>query len=210
MKLIDLLVQELPKRGGWNNKAEGVVQDGGDTEFYFFRGDRPFFNEHTKSWENKDGSNNFAWFFFDGKNKLSDDYKTSIVTREQYEAALAASHQPAWDGEFLPPVGVTCEHCPGGTTQTEWEVVTVLGISERPGGVFTDYWLRKEDGSTYIIGNPYRFRPIRTEAELRREKATSDMSKALSTREGESFMDAIYSAIEAGEIRGVKLEVSDE
>lgn len=97
------------------------------------------------------------------------------VTREQYEAALAASKHAEWDGNGKPSIGVTCEHCPGGTTQTEWEVVTVLGISKRPGGMFTDYWLRKEDGSSYIIGNPYRFRPIRTEAERKRKEIAQQM-----------------------------------
>lgn len=38
MKLIDLLVQELPKRGGWPEGAESVVQDADDSEFYFFTG----------------------------------------------------------------------------------------------------------------------------------------------------------------------------
>lgn len=130
-------------------------------------------------------------------------------TNHQFES-LAPSQQPAWNGEGLPPVGVTCEHCPGGTTQTEWEIVTVLGISERPGGVFTDYWLRKEDGSTYIIGNPYRFRPIRTEADRRREEAIEEIAYLIGRGTFSEDASGIYDAIAAGKIPGVKLEVAHE
>lgn len=147
MKLIDLLVQELPKRGGWPTKTNDILAL------------RPFMFEHKIEFTATPGG---QWLH---------QGACCSVSFETYKDALAASKQVEWDGRGLPPVGATCEHCPGGTTQTDWEVVTVLGISERPGGGFTDYWLRKEDGSSYIIGNPYRFRPIRTEAERKREEA---------------------------------------
>lgn len=132
---------------------------------------------------------------------------------KQFES-LATKEDEGWCGEGLPPVGVTCEHCPGGTTQTEWEIVTVLGISERPDGVFTDYWLRKEDGSTYIIGNPYRFRPIRTEAERRREEVADSLNKLLGDIEKyptwKDALSGIYDLVASGEVPHLKLEASDE
>lgn len=86
---------------------------------------------------------------------------------------------PEWNGDGLPPVGIKCEHCPGGTTQHEWEVVTVAGVHENTSTGFIDYWLVRENGSSYIVGNPYRFRPLRTEAEKLREDGIAEMLKAL-------------------------------
>lgn len=116
--------------------------------------------------------------------------------------------EPVWNGEGLPPVGCECEHCPGGTTQKEWERVTVLAISERTGGVFTDYWLRRDDGSSYVIGNPYRFRPIRTEAERRRSDAMLVMLEETYGPDDYTYEDIcglIYDAIAAGKIPGIRL-----
>lgn len=207
MKLIDLLVQELPKRGGWPVGAAIC-------ERYLHKGNIDFYDEEG-NWPEDCGKKygyGFASAIIQHKEPCASP-TTEVVTREQYEAALAASQQPAWNGEGLPPVGVTCEHCPGGTTQTEWEVVTVLGISERPGGVFIDYWLRKEDGSSYIIGNPYRFRPMRTEAERKREEVSKIIESIFYTEvtDGNYLRGmGVYDAIAAGKIAGVKLEVSDE
>ena len=82
---------------------------------------------------------------------------------------------PEWNGDGLPPVGIKCEHCPGGTTQHEWEVVTVAGVHKNTSTGFTDYWLVRENGSSYIVGNPYRFRPLRTEAEKARDKLAASL-----------------------------------
>lgn len=187
MKLIDLLVQELPSRGGWPKGATfSVAYDDGKYVWFFMENNYP----HQS--------------YPPIETKFLSDIGVQ-VTAEQYEAALAASKHSVWDGKSNPPIGVTCEHCPGGTTQNEWEVVTVLGISERPGGVFIDYWLRKEDGSSYIIGNPYRFRPVRTEAERKREDATAEMSAAIAKYTDMTFLEAIYEAVAAGEIKAFKL-----
>ena len=117
---------------------------------------------------------------------------------------LHDSEQSAWNGEGLPPLGVKCEHCPGGTTQVEWEVVTVAGIHENRMTGFTDYWLVRENGSSYTIGNPYRFRPIRTEAERKREEAIKAMINCSAVLL-QPTADLIYNAIAAGKIPGVKL-----
>ncbi|WP_158783712.1 hypothetical protein [Pantoea sp. BAV 3049] len=114
-----------------------------------------------------------------------------------------------WDGVARPPVGVTCEYLLGG--ENEWMVVTVIAISERPGGQFTDYWLRNERGKNVVVGNPYRFRPIRNEAERRRESQVEAISQVLEYRDGCSAKPLagwIIDAIAAGKIPGVKLEDS--
>lgn len=224
MKLIDLLVQELPKRGGWPEGAKFITQDGPSAysggNVVSTWGVLPELRKHMKNreyWTAAGHNNGYGIKCFHDF-ELCQDYLSSIVARQEYEAALAASKRPVWDGKSNPPIGVTCEHCPGGTTQTEWEVVTVLGISERPGGGFTDYWLRKENGSSYIIGNPYRFRPIRTEAERRREETVDEIvqfyidyhSYPKGAEEYLRVATALHDAIAAGKIRGVKLDLNNE
>lgn len=105
MKLIDLLVQELPKRGGWPIGAAASAQDN-DGEVCFYANSRI----------HRSG-NNLVWSIPAlGENKVvkrrifmkqAEDMTESIVTREQYEASLAV---PAWNGEGLPPVGCEFEY----------------------------------------------------------------------------------------------------
>lgn len=106
MKFIDLLVRELPKRGGWPEGAEAVVQDADDMELYFYTGG-PVENTG-KSWWFKDQVDGSSWIFYEGKLEVADDHDTSIVTCAQYESALAASQKVEWSGAGLPPVGCEC------------------------------------------------------------------------------------------------------
>ena len=287
MKLIDLLVKELPKLGGWPEGAEIAVQDA-DSQICFSSHSDVYANKGQTDWYGGDwGDGDWSNPFID---IIADDRHECIVSRKQYEAALAASdgwiewhggkcpvdsdaivevkyrspnqyqynndragdfawaHDgidgdiiayrlqqpgidtrtnddqleqdlnecigqdvgvPEWTGDGLPPVGIKCEHCPGGTTQHEWEVVTVAGIHENTSAGFTDYWLVRENGSSYIVGNPYRFRPLRTEAEKVREDAETAMRTCLAgAGAGITPLAAkgIYEAIAAGKIPGVKLE----
>ena len=267
MKLIDLLVQELPKRGGWPEEAKIMSQDAAGL-INAHRNERLVFliDQFWTGTSKNDACKNFSPFYL----KKATDWNTNTVTREQYESALAASKavvgrdgwiqwaggdcpvdsdaivevkyrkpnpyqfnndragdftwshdgvggdiiayrlqqptkseqvradaaetddeadlnecigqgvdMPEWNGDGLPPVGIKCEHCPGGTTQHEWEVVTVAGVHENTSTGFIDYWLVRENGSSYIVGNPYRFRPLRTEAEKLREDGIAEMLKAL-------------------------------
>lgn len=248
MKLIDLLVKELPKRGGWPKCAVKIHQDhDGETWAWLNHGsiERLFTLDQVAT-----NARKFA----------QDETRENMVTRDQYEAALAASEgwiqwagdfawshtgsdgdiiayrlqqpgidsranddllgqdlnecigqdvdMPEWNGEGLPPVGIKCEHCPGGTTQHEWEVVTVAGVHENTSTGFTDYWLVRENGSSYIVGNPYRFRPLRTEAEKASSAAIGAMERAweeVMNKPAQNF-EIIYDAIAAGKIPGVKLE----
>lgn len=94
MKLIDLLVQELPKRGGWPDAANYVVQDCDGTVKF----SKSINFLHIKAWvwcSNKDGDD---WIYgdrpFEGNfhhHTIAQDRNSSIVTRAKYEAALAAS-----------------------------------------------------------------------------------------------------------------------
>lgn len=94
MKLIDLLVKELPNRGGWPEAANYVVQDYDGT--VKFSKSIDFLHIKAGEWcSNEDGDD---WIYgdrpFEGNFHhyiTANDWKVSIVTREQYKTALAAS-----------------------------------------------------------------------------------------------------------------------
>lgn len=96
MKLIDLLVQELPKRGGWpGDNAPG---------FYSFL------------------ENNNITFEFDFDCAYFKNQHGDTVNRAQYETALAASQKVEWDGAGMPPVGCEFEY---GTHHTKAKCLAI-------------------------------------------------------------------------------------
>lgn len=204
MKLIDMLVQELPKRGGWPEGAESVVQDADDSEFYFFTGG-PVKNGGESWWfvDSDSRNDNSKWIFFEGKNDIADDCNSAIVTRAQYESALAASQKPAWNGEGLPPVGCECEYQykVHGSEWCRFECVAVDGKA-----VFG--W--SNNTPIALQSNTHNFRPLRTEAERKHEAVLESIFAVLEMvaqdykREDEAKL--IYEAIAAGKITGVKLD----
>ena len=82
MKLIDLLVKELPGRGGWPEGALNATQDK-DCQVCFSAGAVPEFGY--AAWEGGDWCGNE---FYTAR---ASDYDAAIVTREQYESALEGS-----------------------------------------------------------------------------------------------------------------------
>lgn len=159
MTLLELLRQELPKRGGWPEGAVGVVQDKDDTEFYFFIGRAPKFDG--KSWWFNDDNVDNKWIYHNYKNPLASDHATAIVTREQYEAT-------GWDGIGLPPVGVECEWQNKNTGQwhpvkivyaSEW-VTVIREINEEKGDDLVEIAIENYGDDARL-----KFRPLRTEAE---------------------------------------------
>lgn len=196
MKLIDLLVKELPKLGGWpdgatpalvQNSSGHVYQAGGGDLLYFLR--------------------------------LADDWMNAEVTRAQYEAALAASSpRPGsllqygasgdeWDGVGLPPVGCEClTHAkPQGN---EWCECKILAHTKF-GGYDCAVFQTKE---TVSCSSAPHFRPIRSEADKKR-KATIDMMDkrfkkilAAGSTEAMAIFATVYDTIAAGEIPGANIE----
>ncbi len=143
---------------------------------------------------------------------IADDRVLVVVTREQYEAALAANKemlinkpQPVWNGEGLPPVGCECEAFDG----VSWFPVVVVGRYD--GFAFAwNYDYRK----TLTINEEHsnNFRPIRTEAERKRLETETALRTCLAgSGAGITPLAAtkIYDAIAAGKIPGVKLEAPD-
>lgn len=197
MKLIDLLVQELPKRGGWPHDALSITQDN-DGSLCVWDTNDPHYDGF--SWKHHTG--NSLMYFWCGieAEPLSCDHKESIVTRDQYESALAVSQKPAWNCEGLPPVGVECEFkCATG----EWVAVEITAIA-RNGVCFVE---RGKNGENYVSFSS-EFRPLRTEAERKRDAAIEAMQREAD--EGDNWIyseyEIIYDAIAAGKIPGVKLD----
>ncbi|AXH72128.1 MAG: hypothetical protein [Siphoviridae sp. ctdc_1] len=200
MKLIDLLVKELPERGGWpeaiNFKSEFISQDSsGDLWCY---PTKPGFNS-SRRWLVKGGHGSSIM-----RAELSSDHATSVVTREQYEAALADSQKPVWNGEGLPPVGTECEW--RASIYHNYVKVKILAYHE------DEVWLQPLNGAdSFTVGNPDDFRPIRTEAERKREQTVNNiafMLEACEHRECTAVEAAkyLYDAIAAGKIPGIKLD----
>ncbi|EPB6469374.1 hypothetical protein ACQUW4_004058 [Cronobacter dublinensis] len=188
MKLIDLLVQELPRRGGW---PEGVYVIEQDSEGDLFEMESDY-----KS---------------DFRLQMADDCLPECVTREQYEAALAAAQQPVWDGEGLPPVGCECEgrFILGG----EWFFFRCVAVD--CGIAFG--WAGK-DAVTLDKGS-YEFRPIPSEADKKRAEGVIALSRVdpsvtpfeYGAKHSDGsligpFWYELYDAIAAGKIPHIRIE----
>lgn len=104
MNLIDILVEELPKRGGWPKSANCITQDC-DLKV------EPAYCHPSVA---KCGDDGF-WFLDSSRiggfevDTLASDYTTAIITREQYEAALTAKNDGwiEWRGGRCPVDDVT-------------------------------------------------------------------------------------------------------
>lgn len=123
MKLIDILVEEIPKRGGWDAKWHQCAQDG-NGEVCFFTDGEINFRRSFDAWSIP--SHGVARH--DGKARLglllADDYQETIITREQYESALAAKNDGwiDWGGGECPvPCGtmVDVKHRYGAVSENQ-------------------------------------------------------------------------------------------
>lgn len=189
MKLIDILVNKESEGWTWPDNSIKCLQDH-DCEVRFF--DYKGFN-HSMSFVATILSDKYRHIGVSSQD-LSHDY---FVTREQYEAALAASKLPVWGGEGLPPVGCECEIA----RAANWMPVTIKFISDYH-TIFKTFGGTEDCYQTCSL----QFRPIRTEAERKREDAIKSMRDALGHAGGLTDVPSIYQAIASGKIPGIKLE----
>lgn len=190
MKLIDILVQEtLSGKFKWPEYCYALVQGSGGAVYLAGGG------MHLQNFE------------------LAEDWELAEVTREQYEAALAAA-QPQWDGQGLPPVGCVCEYAKKSIPCNEWTECTVDYV----GSAFIVYRDCYGVELTGIKGDII-FRPIRSEADKKREKGVIALSRVdprvAPFEYGDKFPDGslvgapwyeLYDAIAAGKIPGLRIE----
>lgn len=99
MKLIDLLKIELPKRGGWPEGADYVVQDcDGSCDIKFGSGYSYPCLDDRGVWVSvlsRDWSIDTDESYIRDFKILASDASTIVVTQEQYEAAVASESNPA-------------------------------------------------------------------------------------------------------------------
>ncbi|WP_105624915.1 hypothetical protein [Cronobacter sakazakii] len=206
MKLIDLLVQELPKRGGW---PDGAVE----CERYLHEAQIDFYDKDG-NWGADCGKvygHDFAAACVKPREK-GDGVRIERVTREQYEEALAAAQQPVWDGDGLPPVGCECEAKYRDAANAEWFIFRCVGVD--CGVAFG--WAGKE--AVTLDRDSYEFRPIRSEADNKRAAGVTALAKAggaVDFEYGRKTIDdelsapgwyELYDKIAAGEVAGIRIE----
>lgn len=206
MKLIDLLVQELPKLGGWPEYALSITQDN-DGSLCVWDTNDPHYDGF--SW--KHHTMNSLVYYWHGIEDvpLSCDHRESIVTYWQYKAALAASQKPTWNGEGVPPVGCECEYSLN-AGKTWWKCKIDYIVGTQGVVMLCDTF----EGVQYVkfssYGGTLKFRPIRTEADKKRERICDAIYGALTKAERQhnrsDEAEAVYDAIAAGKIPGVKLD----
>lgn len=189
MKLIDLLVQELPKRGGWPDGVDSIYQDHDGGIF---------------AWTGSPCKLLFrTGIIADNCRPYGLDVSIeNMVTRNQYKSAIALSQKPSWNGEGLPPVGVECEVSVDGGRS--W--CTYRAISEKNGARLIEISNLTEE----FQNSNWIFRPLRTEAERKRDAfinaVLDDMRVIPCDLSLRDEVAVIYDAIAAGKIPGVKLE----
>lgn len=123
----------------------------------------------------------------------------SCISKEQYEAALAASKKE-WDGDGLPPVGLPVELQYWNDGKVE--IVRVIAYHGNEAWVeFTD------DCRNMLIGNP-QFRPIRSEADKKRDEAMRQLSHSLRAYGSvtDEQLNRLYNDIEAGFIPHIRID----
>ena len=156
--LLELLVDKLPGEGGWPDgyyfSAQDVRFSDGTIIFYKNAPSQPIRIGVGEYWQESLPNDMSSLEIY---TEQASDWATALITRTQYEKALAAKNAQAvqaWSGEGIPPVGTVCEMLDG--TGTKWLRVEI--ISNHDGfacGWFSDYGVKMP----YFSDKPNDFRP---------------------------------------------------
>lgn len=175
MTLLELLIKKLPQCAGWPKDAARCI-----------------YHEHKEGATFYDAEGDMV------KNGLGfidlciPDVRREEVTREQYESAIAAS-KPEWDGEGLPPVGMEIEYkFTKVNYRTDFSRGKVLAYGMH--NVFMEHWSSKNEFIQPF--DKIEFRPIRSEADKKRDGIISMIEKAYKDcPHSDAVPQAIYEAI---------------
>lgn len=179
MTLLDILVRELPKRGGWPDGVRTLEQYGSGFVY--------------------DSRTSYTSEF---PLEIADFWSTSLVTREQYEEALAAS-KPVWNGKGLPPVGLNCEVLFKNDTGPEWFsfVATFIGTNHVVALVGLEELSYKKES---LLSPDVQFRPIRSQEERKRDEILASLEtylvSAYADDSAKTTEEHLYDAIADGKI----------
>lgn len=214
MKLIDILVRELPHRGGWPNGGAEITQDA-DGCLCIWKLHGAQFN--SGYWSHSSGVGLLQ--YWSGMNAMpcSEDGRESIITKDKYESALAAS-RPEWDGDGLPPVGSKVSFFYNDRYNYNEEIIPQDGqelevvahkTTTDEHEVAVCYW-DEDGGGMAVCLVPGSLRPIRSEAVKKRDEAIESIKAMLMYDYGDDprLNDAVilYDAIAAGKIPHIRID----
>lgn len=202
MKLIDILVRELPTKGGWPSRADtcGYGKAGGRERLHFAKGRLGLMDNHSPSIFCCHGASEDCLWLSE-EVKLSQKPEDSlIITKEQYEAALVL-----FENEAVPPVGSECEFNDG---LNPWTIGTIKYVSKH--SIVIELKEPGPDGDVEPAFRPsiLTFRPLRTEEERQREETIASMLDSLAGSHyelDEGAAEMILDAIAQGKVSGIKL-----
>ncbi|HBL8926512.1 TPA: hypothetical protein LTW74_001436 [Enterobacter hormaechei] len=191
MKLIDILVRDLPNLGGWPFGVYSIGQSL-DGDLY-------------------DSVDIARGYLFDGKPfNMASDWVDAVVNVEQYEAALAAS-KPEWDGEFPIPAGTEVEVHFDGDDSRVW---TKFRVEYMAGDIVVlhDYRIDNVEAYKHKI---LSFRPIHSEEDKKRDASIQEMIELIEHLVGDranpvhgkkAVAEKFYDAIAAGKIPHIRID----
>ncbi|HBK9907430.1 TPA: hypothetical protein LOL70_004806 [Salmonella enterica subsp. enterica serovar Infantis] len=134
-------------------------------------------------------------------------------SEEDLNECIGQAPEATWSGDGLPPVGCECEYSlNGGKTWWKCKVDYIVGTQGVVMLCDTFEGVQYVPFSSY--GNALKFRPIRSEAERKRDAMVNDMVETIfyyygNPKGAEGYIglaERIIEAIEIGKITGVKLE----
>lgn len=99
--LLEILLDELPKRGGWPDGANYMACDSdGCIDSYI---NMPVLDNTSEYWVDRKGDGYLSKIIKENAN-VAYDWKTAIITRDQYETALPEKDEGwiKWDGGDCP------------------------------------------------------------------------------------------------------------
>ncbi|HBM3111136.1 TPA: hypothetical protein ACOVJJ_001267 [Klebsiella oxytoca] len=149
MTLLEILVRELPKRGGWPAQFKVAHTDGGRLKIVF------------------ESSAFMPWGAPWSENM---DIEPGIVTREQYAEALGPN-KSEWDGNGTPPAGSCFEYQ---STQGHWERAKMIFCGKEFAIIDLEGF-----GESWLSLTGTIFRAARSEEDKRRDEAVQEFVRSI-------------------------------
>lgn len=180
-ELLARLVSDLPSMGGWPEWAVECILHRGSCKAMFYDNDGRF--------------NGYP--LFPNIRFKEEALVERVVHREMYEAAVSSS-KPEWDGEGLPPVGTEAEvSVDGGRTWCLYKAT-----SEHNGMRLVEIG----DFTEEFQSNNWMFRPIRSEADKKRDEIIEALKEGLGHAHGLYDLMQVYHLLKDGNIPHIRID----
>jgi hypothetical protein len=205
VKLIDILVKELPNRGGWPNGCAEITQDADGClciwKLHGARCDSGYWSHHSGFGLHQ---------YWSGIHAMpgSEDGRESIITKDKYEEALAAS-KPEWDGEGVPPVGADVQCiCNQFPSEGQEKLLGKILYS----GEYTILHTYKTNElhhvpvESVLMTKHWSITPIRSEANKKRDEIIEALKDGLGHAHGLYDLIQIYHLLNNGKIPHIRID----